>query len=319
MIMKRTTTYILIVVGILVLVNLLSDNFFLRLDLTADNRYTLSNATKDIVRNLEEPVTITAYFSKDVPTQMSQTKRDFKELLVEYNNISKGTIVYNFIDPSATQDEEQKAMSAGIQPVIATIRDKNEAKQQKVYLGAVVSMGEESEVIPFMKPGAAMEYALSSAIKKISIKDKPSIGFIQGDGEPSLGAMPQAMNALNVMYQVEPVYLNDIERVMDFEFMQKFSDPPKTHCPECGGELKKLISECTFHLKGTGWYATDYAASKSNGKSAKGSGHEKSTPVPEGKASDDAGKAKTSDEKQPASTEASKTSKAEKPTSSSSD
>lgn len=45
----------------------------------------------------------------------------------------------------------------------------------------------------------------------------------------------------------------------DFEFMQKFSDPPKTHCPECGGELKKLISECTFHLKGTGWYATDYS------------------------------------------------------------
>jgi len=45
----------------------------------------------------------------------------------------------------------------------------------------------------------------------------------------------------------------------DFEFMQKFSDPPKTHCPECGGELKKLISQCSFHLMGTGWYATDYA------------------------------------------------------------
>ena len=207
--MKRITTYILIITGILILVNILSDNFFLRLDLTSDHRYTLSKATKNILKSLDEPVTVTAYFSKDIPAQMAKTKRDFKELLVEYNNISKGTIVYNFIDPSATQDEEQKAMSAGIQPVIATIRDKNEAKQQKVYLGAVVSMGEESEVIPFMKPGAAMEYALSSAIKKISIKDKPSIGFIQGDGEPSLGAMPQAMNALNVMYQVEPVYLND--------------------------------------------------------------------------------------------------------------
>ncbi len=45
----------------------------------------------------------------------------------------------------------------------------------------------------------------------------------------------------------------------DFEFMQKFSDPPRMVCPDCGGELKKLISQCTFHLKGTGWYATDYA------------------------------------------------------------
>ena len=49
----------------------------------------------------------------------------------------------------------------------------------------------------------------------------------------------------------------------DFEFMQKFSDAPKSNCPECGGELTKLISNCTFHLKGSGWYATDYASKSS--------------------------------------------------------
>ncbi|MBT4411922.1 MAG: hypothetical protein HOC82_18955, partial [Bacteroidetes bacterium] len=92
--MKRTTTYIFIVVGVLILVNLLSDSFFLRLDLTSDNRYTLSDATKNIVRNLEEPVTVTAYFSEDVPTQMNQTKRDFKEMLIEYSNLSKGMVVF---------------------------------------------------------------------------------------------------------------------------------------------------------------------------------------------------------------------------------
>ncbi|MCK5822223.1 MAG: GldG family protein, partial [Bacteroidales bacterium] len=110
--MKRTATYILIVIGILVLVNILSDNLFLRLDLTADKQYTLSNATKDIVRNLEEPVTITAYFSNDVPTQMAKTKRDFKELLVEYSNLSKGMVVYEFVDPSANEMSEQEAMAA---------------------------------------------------------------------------------------------------------------------------------------------------------------------------------------------------------------
>ncbi len=45
--------------------------------------------------------------------------------------------------------------------------------------------------------------------------------------------------------------------------MQKFSDAPKSNCPECGGELTKLISNCTFHLKGSGWYATDYASKSS--------------------------------------------------------
>lgn len=44
-----------------------------------------------------------------------------------------------------------------------------------------------------------------------------------------------------------------------FEVIEKFSDPPlKTHA-ECGGEVERLLSAPAFHLKGTGWYATDYA------------------------------------------------------------
>lgn len=59
----------------------------------------------------------------------------------------------------------------------------------------------------------------------------------------------------------------------DFEFMQRFSDAPKTRCPECGGELKKLISQCTFQLKGTGWYATDYAHKNTPSQPAKKNHH----------------------------------------------
>lgn len=44
------------------------------------------------------------------------------------------------------------------------------------------------------------------------------------------------------------------------EAMQKFSDAPLTTCRECGGQLRKLISNTSFVLKGTGWYKTDYAA-----------------------------------------------------------
>ena len=44
------------------------------------------------------------------------------------------------------------------------------------------------------------------------------------------------------------------------EIFQKFSDKPLTKCKKCSGKLHKLISQSTFHLKGTGWYATDYAS-----------------------------------------------------------
>ncbi|MBA4393902.1 MAG: FmdB family transcriptional regulator, partial [Desulfobacca sp.] len=43
------------------------------------------------------------------------------------------------------------------------------------------------------------------------------------------------------------------------EAMQKFSDPPLTECPQCQGNLRKMISQSSFHLKGSGWYVTDYA------------------------------------------------------------
>ena len=46
--------------------------------------------------------------------------------------------------------------------------------------------------------------------------------------------------------------------------MQKFSDPPLSECGHCHGQLRKLISASTFHLKGSGWYTTDYAGKNQN-------------------------------------------------------
>jgi len=53
------------------------------------------------------------------------------------------------------------------------------------------------------------------------------------------------------------------------EAMQRFSDPPLAKCAHCEGRLRKLISMSTFHLKGSGWYTTDYAGkNQSTAKSA---------------------------------------------------
>ncbi len=56
------------------------------------------------------------------------------------------------------------------------------------------------------------------------------------------------------------------------EVIQKFSDKPLTKCAHCSGKLQKLISQSTFHLKGSGWYVTDYADKKKHSPSAPDSG-----------------------------------------------
>jgi len=61
------------------------------------------------------------------------------------------------------------------------------------------------------------------------------------------------------------------------EAWQKFSDPPLHTCHLCGGSVKKIISQNTFHLKGSGWYVTDYASKSSENKPAKKEQKEKTT------------------------------------------
>jgi gliding-associated putative ABC transporter substrate-binding component GldG len=206
---SKVSIYIVFVLTAIVLVNIISDKLFVRLDLTEDNRYTLSQATKDIIKNIDEPVTITAYFSEDLPPDILKTRRDFKELLTEYRTISKNNIMYEFINPNSDEQTEQEAINKGIQPVLINIRDKDQVKQQKAFLGAVLQKGDQTEVIPFMQPGMAMEYALSSSIKKLSVINKETVGFLQGHGEPELKAMQQAITELSVMYNTVPINLAD--------------------------------------------------------------------------------------------------------------
>jgi len=198
-----------LLIGIVLVVNLLSHEFHFRLDLTDEKQYTLSGATKDILKNLEEPVTVKAYFSKDLPASVAKTRQDFQELLIEYSKRADGNVLYEFINPNEKESTENEAVQNGIQPVMITIREKDQAKQQKVFLGATVSLGEKKEVIPFMQPGTAMEYALSTAIKKISLDNKTTIGFLQGHGEPALQEIGQLGEQLSVLYNVSEIKLSD--------------------------------------------------------------------------------------------------------------
>ena len=59
------------------------------------------------------------------------------------------------------------------------------------------------------------------------------------------------------------------------EMWQRFSDSPLGECELCGGSVKKIISQNTFHLKGSGWYVTDYASRSSKNKPAQSETKEK--------------------------------------------
>ncbi|MBK5202413.1 MAG: Gldg family protein [Prolixibacteraceae bacterium] len=227
---KNTTLYILVIAGIVILVNILSCRYFFRLDFTGDKRYSLSEATQNMLKDLDDPITVSAYFSEDLPPQLTQIETEFKDLLIEYKNASRGNILYEFINPGKDDKTEKATVKAGISPVLISVREKNESVQKKAYLGAILKYGDKSEAIPLIRQGTGMEYSLSTAIKKLTIKDKPVIGFIQGHHEPTLNEMQQSVKSLNILYEIKPVTLNDTVSLNSFKTVCLVA--PKDTIPE---------------------------------------------------------------------------------------
>ncbi len=198
---------IILIGGILILVNILSNRFFFRLDLTQGQQYTLSKATKDILKELDAPITITAYFSDNLPVEIAKIQRDFEEMLLEYSTLAKGNLNYKFVNPE-TDEEQQEAAKDGVQPITIQVREKDQVKNQQAFLGAVVQRAEQKEVIPLIQGGTGMEYSLSTSIKKLAVQEKPAIAFIDGHGEASLNDLGQAYQSLSILYSIETIQLD---------------------------------------------------------------------------------------------------------------
>lgn len=216
---KQTNTIpLILLVAIFILIAVISDQWFFRIDVTKNGQYSLSQTTKNILKQLDQPVTITAYFTKDLAPDLEKIKNDFKDMLIEYNRLSHGKVVYKFVNPNENKKIEQEALKAGIQPVLFNAREKDQVKQQRVFMGAKIQKGTASEVIPFVNPKSSIEYALSTAIKKLSVKNKALIGFVQGQGEPKLNAFPSVLKELQVLYRVNPVELTDsLKNLYDYK------------------------------------------------------------------------------------------------------
>jgi gliding-associated putative ABC transporter substrate-binding component GldG len=229
---KSIITQVLLIIGIIVVINILAEVFFFRLDFTADRVYTLSKATKDILRSLDEPVTVTAYFTEDIPQQLLKARSDFKDMLKEYATVAGDNLVFEFIDPNKSQELEQKAIQEGIMPNIVNVRERDEVTQKRVFLGAVLKLGTRKEIIPIIQTGTAMEYELSTAIKKLSIQEKPVLGYMQGHGEPPPQALQQVMAELNILYDIQPVDLDNPETNLDLYKTIAIIGPSDTIPPE---------------------------------------------------------------------------------------
>lgn len=163
---------------ILILIILVGQNVFLRLDLTANRLYSLSKASKDAVRTLNEPLTVNVFFSRNLPAPYNNIERYLQDLLQEYAAHAGKYLNYRFYNVSATENElsekaeenRQMAQDYGIYPVNVQTIEQDEAKLQRAYMGLVFIHGDIIERIPAVTSTEGLEYQISSTIQKMNNK-----------------------------------------------------------------------------------------------------------------------------------------------------
>ena len=190
------------------MINIVGMRFFKRLDLTQSNIYTLSPASKALVKSLDDKFLVKAYFTSDLPPDYQNNRRDLRDLLDEYRAYAGGNFQYEFIDPGKKEELEQEAQRYGIPPVQVQVLKEDKLQIEKAYMGMVFLYGDKQERVPVIQSTLNMEYEISSAVKKMTSKELKKIGFLSGQGEPDLPKMSRLQEILAKQYEVTTVDLN---------------------------------------------------------------------------------------------------------------
>lgn len=172
---------IIIVLAILVFVNLLGYNYFKRFDLTESKQYTVSKATKSVLKRLDDPVSVVFYQSRDLPPQLMTVRNEIRDKLEEYEAYGGGNFNVRYIDPGDDQEMIDTAQSQGVFEFEVQIIQKEERMNKRVFCGLSMSYEDKSEAIPVAVDPTNLEYELTSRLYKLTMKSKPKIGFFAGD------------------------------------------------------------------------------------------------------------------------------------------
>lgn len=193
----------------LILVNLLSQTFFLRLDWSAGARYSLSKASRQLVRSLQDDLAVTVYLSEGVPEPYGSYGRYLKDLLAEYRLAGRGRMTVKFVNPDANPELKSQASSAGLSPVRFTQVAQDQYQARECFMGLVLFYQDKQETIPFIKNTDSLEYDISSRIKRLAAGKKPQLGAVIGHADKSIGDYKKGPLApLDEHFDVQPLLLS---------------------------------------------------------------------------------------------------------------
>ncbi|MHA7102818.1 gliding motility-associated ABC transporter substrate-binding protein GldG [Roseivirga pacifica] len=187
---------------IILLINFVAANFFARFDLTADKRYSLKPATKELLSQIDEPLTVEILISGDLPSGFERLKKAIEQTIEEFDVYTPGDIAYFHTDPSGAETAQERQenitylMQQGFEPTQVFDTENGRQIQKTVFPYVILRYGQRAAGVLMLKgtTGASsqerlnqsiegIEFELAVGLQRIAGLNRKTIGLVQGHKE----------------------------------------------------------------------------------------------------------------------------------------
>lgn len=240
-------------IGLFLLINYLASVFHIRLDLTTEKRFTISEPVKLLLSNLDDQAEVLVFLKGDFPSGFKKLAEASKETLQEFKDYSRGRVQYKFISPDETipgtgSTYADTLLSMGIIPINLKVQLKAGEQSQYVYPAALVHYknrlqpvnlyaGAKTIITPpeLNSAEAMLEYRFADALLKSSQSSRPLIAYATGNGEPTgINTYDLVENVLRADYELftfnlqqEPIIPDTFKVLMMVKPSVPFTDEEK--------------------------------------------------------------------------------------------
>ncbi|MDX1315429.1 MAG: gliding motility-associated ABC transporter substrate-binding protein GldG, partial [Eudoraea sp.] len=214
------------VILVLVLLNLLASMFYVRFDLTEDQRYTLSDSAADAVAKLEGEVVIDVLLDGDLPPEFLRLRKESRQILEEFAEENPDLII-NYVNPLEEETEAEATIaqlqSLGLTPIEMTVENTGKTSRELLFPWALVTHQERTVKVSLLKNklGATtedrinnsvqnLEYAFSDAFYKLGIREKKRIAVLKGNGQLPDAYMADFLTSIQDYYNIGAITLDSV-------------------------------------------------------------------------------------------------------------
>lgn len=225
---KNNLKSLLITLAVLLVLNLIGSAFFHRFDLTKDKRYTLSETSLNIIKQVKNPLSVKVYMQGDLPAEFKRLQLETRQLLEEFQGYNSN-IVFEFVDPLENEEESmdniKELYRKGLTPINITVDDKGKQSQAMVFPWAIAVYNNKEVNIPLLKNrmGASttdkvigsvqhLEYSIADAFNKITQAKQKKVAIIKGNGELHEAFIAKFLLQVRESYHIGPFTLDSVAK-----------------------------------------------------------------------------------------------------------